>query len=119
LSWLANQRGPELIERAEVCLPRSIKIQCRHFRVIEPGCEPLFCAGIFRRRKRTANIAGNDLHICGAQLPERPDDVVRGEAPAFPIRDCFLGAETIQINGYVGLRPSQGVSELGELRPPI
>ena len=86
--------------------------------MIHPGGEPLFCARVFRRGKRPADIAANDFRF-RPQLRQRPRHVVNGKAAALPIRDRVVRAQAIQIDGDVQVRSSQGVRELGELCPPI
>ena len=76
--------------------------------MIPLGSEALFPARVFGRRKRAANVAGNDSAVF-AQFPERPIEIGNFEPATFPICHRVISSQTIEIDRHVNI----GATEIG------
>ena len=70
--------------------------------MVEPAGEFLENRLIAGTRPTAAEIAADDLHLF-PQRPQRPDEIVAGEAAVLPIREGLAGGETIHVDGDVDL----------------
>lgn len=86
--------------------------------MIKIGREPLFRPRISRFGVGATHVSADDAARL-VELFERPNHVVAGETPTFPIRNRLVRHETIHVNRHVYRLAIDRLHKLLESFPPI